>query len=96
MGYFEANAKYPNAQEYYYVEFPEHFVWHVKNRAWAPCKRFVSTIGRIHFASPAAGERFYLWTLLTVVKGATSLRPSGLMRTFNTHIQGQHAWLGVF
>jgi len=34
MGYFEANAKYPNAQEYYYVEFPEHFVWKAKDKAW--------------------------------------------------------------
>ena len=30
------------------------------------------SIGRIYFASPNSGERFYLRLLLTVVKGPTS------------------------
>lgn len=29
-------------------------------------------IGRMYFVPPTAGERFYLQTLLTVVKGAKS------------------------
>src|SRR6202050_3360675 len=29
-------------------------------------------IGRMYFASPSSGEHFYLRTLLTIVKGATS------------------------
>jgi hypothetical protein len=40
-------------------------------RVWTPCHREFS-IGRLHFASPSSGERFYLRTLLTVVRGSRS------------------------
>jgi len=40
-------------------------------KKWKPCQSGFS-IGRLHFAGPSSGEWFYLRTLLTVVKGATS------------------------
>ena len=71
MGYFEANSCYPEACSYLYVEFSEHFVWNRSSASWTPRQRDFS-IGHLHFAPPSSGERFYLRTLLTVVRGATS------------------------
>jgi len=72
--YFKANsADLPEARVHLYQEFPQHFVW-VKNRTqqtWKPRQRGFA-IGRMYFAGPSAGERFYLRTLLTVVRGAKS------------------------
>jgi Helitron helicase-like domain at N-terminus len=68
MGYFEANTNYPKARELLYVQFPEKFVWQAKAKAWKP-RQHDFAIGRLHFASPASGERFHLHTLLTVVRG---------------------------
>ena len=36
------------------------------------CRKKGYSIGRMYFASPNSGERFYLRLLLTVVKGPTS------------------------
>jgi hypothetical protein len=36
------------------------------------CNNRSFAIGRMYFASPSSGEHFYLRTLLTIVKGATS------------------------
>ena len=44
-------------------------VW--KEKGWATRKKGFA-IGRMYFVSPSSGERFYLRTLLTVVKGPTS------------------------
>jgi hypothetical protein len=69
--WFVANTVYPDAKNHFYVDFPSVFVWNKKTKIWRPRKsNFV--IGRLMFASPSQGERFYLRTLLTVVKGATS------------------------
>jgi hypothetical protein len=45
------------------------------------------TIGRMYFASPAQGERFYLRLLLTVVPGATSWED---LRTFEGTVHQQY------
>jgi hypothetical protein len=78
MGYFKANGSSDEsiqtlARQYTYQEFPQHFVWDAATNAkrWKPRQRKFS-IGRMYYISPMAGERFYLRTLLTVVKGATS------------------------
>ncbi|KAF6139193.1 hypothetical protein GIB67_040340 [Kingdonia uniflora] len=34
----------------------------------------MSTIGRIYYTSQNSGEKYYLWLLLTVVKGLTSFQ----------------------
>ena len=73
--YFEANADNgalgSQARKYTYQEFPQHFVWKAPQKKWAIRQRDFA-IGRMYFVPPTAGERFYLRTLLTVVKGATS------------------------
>jgi hypothetical protein len=69
--YFKANAQYPDAQQILYQDFPSKFVWKDKERKWKPRQRGFA-IGRMYYAHPNSGERFYLRTLLTAVKGATS------------------------
>ena len=69
--WFTANATFPDAANYTYQEFPQHFVWVAKQKIWKPRERGFA-IGRIRFVHPAAGETFYLRLLLTVIKGAKS------------------------
>jgi hypothetical protein len=82
--YFTANHEFPDiAPLYTYQEFPQHFVWLKTQRKWKVRQRnntLGPAIGRMFSASPVAGERFYLRTLLTVVKGATSFEH---LRTVN-------------
>jgi hypothetical protein len=74
--YFAANEEFPLiAPLYTYQEFPRYFVWLKTEHRWKIRERnhpTGPTIGRMYAASPISGERFYLRTLLTVVKGATS------------------------
>ena len=46
-------------------------VWVIKDKKWKQREK-QKAIGRIHFASPKAGEQFYLHVLLTVVRGPRS------------------------
>jgi len=81
--YFKANEKYPNeAKDLLYQDFPSKFVWQAKQRKWTPRQQGFS-IGRMYYASPRAGERFYLRTLLTAIKGATSFEG---LRTFGDYV----------
>lgn len=72
-GFFKANRDTGElgevARRLTYQEFPQKLVW--KAKGWAVRKKGFA-IGRMYFASPSSGERFYLRTLLTVVKGSTS------------------------
>jgi hypothetical protein len=82
--YFEANAN-PGmlgiqARKYTYQEFPQHFTWKSDAKRWVIRQRNPA-IGRMYFVPPTAGEQFYLRTLLTVVKGATSFED---LRRYNT------------
>jgi DNA replication protein DnaC len=77
--FFEINKTDPCAREYTYQELPLHFVWDRSNKIWKRRQRG-SIIGRLNFVSPTAGERFYLRTLLTTVKGPTSWQD---LRTFD-------------
>lgn len=94
--YFKANIDYPEqANPLLYQEFPQQFVWHTspKPKHWAPRKRAFA-IGRMYFVSPTAGEVFYLRTLLTAVRGATSFQH---LRTVNgvVHHTFQQACLAL-
>ena len=71
LAWFEANQKYPEARDLTYGEFPLKFVWKATEHKWSPRQRGLS-IGRIHFAAPGSGERFYLRTMLNHVKGPLS------------------------
>jgi hypothetical protein len=65
--YFKANASYDDAHQLLYQEFPQKFTWTAAKKIWKPRQRGFA-IGRMYYVNPTAGERFYLRTLLTVVK----------------------------
>ncbi|KAL5730296.1 hypothetical protein ACHQM5_003135 [Ranunculus cassubicifolius] len=69
--FFKYYADNPDATPYTYQEFPEHFVWHKNEKMWTTRDKGFA-IGRIYFANPNSGERFYLRLLLTIVKGPKS------------------------
>ena len=73
--YFRANADEGAvgmlAHRVTYQEFPQHFVWKADKKSWA-IRQHGFAIGRMYFVPPTAQERFYLRTLLCVVKGAFS------------------------
>lgn len=74
-----------NARQYTYQEIPQHFTWKENQKKWVRRQKGFA-IGRMYFVPPTAGERFYLRTLLTVVKGPASfndLRTHGGV-TYNT------------
>jgi len=69
--WFDANRNYEAARQTTYQDFPQKWVYDKKKKRWTPRQRGFA-IGRMYFASPTSGERFYLRTLLTVAKGITS------------------------
>ncbi|XP_075645785.1 uncharacterized protein LOC142616929 [Castanea sativa] len=77
--WMKANALYKEARELTYSKFPTKWVWHQKDKEWK-LRKYGRCIGRIYYAHPASGERFYLRMLLNVIKGPRSLEE---MRTIN-------------
>jgi len=69
--YFSTNMYNLDARKYLYREFPEHFTWIKSKKFWKPRERG-GQIGRLLYAHPAKGERYYLRVLLNHVRGATS------------------------
>lgn len=68
--WFDANRMYPEARQYTYLEFPEHWTWHADGKYWAPHRNDRGKVGRIANVGPNQGEVFYLRMLLHIVKGA--------------------------
>jgi len=69
--WFKINQSNPEARTTTYQNFPRSWTYDKKKKCWKPRQRG-HAIGRMYFASPSSGERFYLRLLLTVVTGATS------------------------
>lgn len=69
------------ARQCSYAEFPSRFVWKRSDKKWT-LRRNTScpAIGRMYYVSPIAGERFYLRTLLSVVRGPKSFED---LRTYS-------------
>jgi len=66
--FFETCKKYPDlTRNLTYPKMPETFTWDASKKQWKLRQRGHS-IGRVYFAGPSAGERYYLRTLLYVVK----------------------------
>ncbi|KAH0735831.1 hypothetical protein KY285_011538 [Solanum tuberosum] len=77
--WFEANKEFEDARDLTYSDFPTRWVWDATGKRWTRRKKGKS-IGRIYFAHPASGERFYIRMLLNFVKGSTSFES---IRTIN-------------
>ncbi|XP_058227941.1 uncharacterized protein LOC131336209 [Rhododendron vialii] len=71
--FFTWYATNPNSTPHTYQEFPQFFVWNKINNVWTP-RKFGFAIGRMYFASPNCGEKFYFRLLLTIVKGPKSYK----------------------
>ena len=69
--FFKYNAEREDSRNCLYQDFPEHHVFHTKQREWRPCQRGTA-IGHMYYCSPVAGERFYLRLLLMSIPGPTS------------------------
>ena len=77
--WFKVNQTNPLARNTTYQDFPTTWVFEKTPKIWKPRQRG-NALGRMYFASPSAGERFYIRLLLTVVPGATSFAN---LRTIN-------------
>jgi hypothetical protein len=77
--YFQANIDYPLARKVTYMDFPSVFTWTNGMKKWTIRQRGCC-VGRLYFVSPSVGERYFLRTLLTKVKGAVSFEA---LRTIN-------------
>lgn len=77
--WMEVNATSAEARELTYAEFPTKFRW---DNGWIKRQRGTS-IGRISYVHPTAGQRYYLRLLLNIVKGPTSFED---IRTVNGRV----------
>ncbi|KAK9292365.1 hypothetical protein L1049_020332 [Liquidambar formosana] len=68
--WFKANEKHPDARNLTYVEFPRFWVWKSEIKKWT-MRLSGNMIGRLPFAHPTSGERYYFRMLLHIVRGAT-------------------------
>jgi len=69
--WMNANKHHEEARELTYADFPNRWVWKAKEKKWEKRKQGYA-IGRIYYAHPTSGERYYLRMLLNTVKGCTS------------------------
>jgi len=72
MEYFNMNCADSFARTLLYREFPEHYRWISGRKVWQRRKKQLGQIGRVVYAHPAEGERYFLRVLLNHVRGATS------------------------
>jgi hypothetical protein len=70
--YFAYNAQNVDGQHMVYADFPANHVWKIREKVWLVRQRGEKAVGRMYFVHLAAGERFFLRLLLTIVPGATS------------------------
>uniref|UniRef100_A0A2N9EFG3 ATP-dependent DNA helicase n=1 Tax=Fagus sylvatica TaxID=28930 RepID=A0A2N9EFG3_FAGSY len=71
--WMKANDLYEEAKELTYSDFPSKWVWHKKDKEWR-LRKSGRSIGRIYYAHPGSGERFYMRMLLNVIKGPRSFQ----------------------
>jgi hypothetical protein len=71
MEWFKINQESEAARSLMFDQFPQQWVWNRKLKQWTMHKRGFA-IGRMFYAHPTSGERYYLRMLLNYVKGATS------------------------
>ncbi len=69
--WFKTNQESEVARSLTFNQFPQQWVWNRKMKQWIMRKRGFA-IGRMYYAHPKLGERYYLRILLNYIKGATS------------------------
>lgn len=78
-----ANRLHEDAHDLTYAEFPTKWTWHAKDKEWRKKGGGKRSIGRIYYAHPASGERYYMRILLNIVKGCKSFKD---IRTVNGEV----------
>nr|GEV23804.1 hypothetical protein [Tanacetum cinerariifolium] len=68
IAFFELNRTDTQARQYLYKDIPKYYTWNKSTRKWIR-KKHGQMRGRMVFANPVEGERFYLRVLLQHVKG---------------------------
>jgi hypothetical protein len=81
--YFWMNSVNPFALGFLYREFPEHYRCDRMEKEWLQRKQ----IGRMVYACPTEGERYYLCVLLNHVRGTTSFDD---LKTIGTALNSVH------
>ena len=66
--WMKTNNSFEDARELTYTDFPTKWVWHSNVQPWRRRKNG-KCIGRIYFAHPSSGEKYYLRMLLNIIKG---------------------------
>ncbi|KAF8107311.1 hypothetical protein N665_0123s0002 [Sinapis alba] len=69
--WFVSCETYEEARDLTYIEFPSRFVYHPTEKIWTP-RQQGTTIGRVVYISPAAGDVYFLRILVNVVGGPIS------------------------
>ena len=85
-GWFDQNKKDVDARQLYYAQFPNKYVWDVRQKAWISRTRGFS-LGRIAYVHPAAGELYFLKMLLNHVKD---------LQAFNIYIVSLELFIQLF
>jgi hypothetical protein len=78
--WFNYNYHHPEAREILYHDFPQYYIWNMKDKCCQPRKNSANQVGRLVFANSAEGERYFLRVLLNHVPRAMSWRH---LRTVN-------------
>ena len=77
--WMKTNEAFEDARELTYAKFPTKWVWHSNDKQWQR-RKSKCCIGRVYYAHPSSGERFYLRMLLNIVKGPRNFKE---LRTIN-------------
>ena len=86
LKWMKKNKLYEEARELMFGDFPTKWVWHGDKKQWQKRKKGYAT-GRIYYAHPASGERYYLRMLLNTVKGCKSYEDQNYRWNYPPYIQ---------
>jgi len=82
--FFDNNRDYTDGRHLLYHEFPTHYVYNKKEKAWTSRKKN-KAVSRIYYTNPDAGECFFLRILFITVSGPIFYK---YLRTVNNVIYG--------
>src|SRR6266536_1257595 len=68
MTFFDYNRDHADDRYLLYHEFPAHYVYNKKEKIWTSRKK-ERAVGRIYYANPGTGERFFLRIFFIAVPG---------------------------
>lgn len=74
------NRRDPTGRHLTFVKYPTKYRWDSSGKFWARRRQNVNVVGRMVYAHPASGEKFYMRLLLNLITGATTFED---IRTFD-------------